>query len=193
MPQRSHINEDFVHLFNQGDERGLAYIFDKLYPLMVYYANERVKDKLLAEDIASTAFVKLWRKHELLDQFATIKAYLLKIVQRDYSRALVYEKKRKETHQLAGKDTIETDSAFHSLVKAETYNNLHQAIKQLSPGMRSVMESLYIEGNSVTETAKILNINTSTVDTQKKRALQKLAKILPQPGFHIIWLICIFW
>lgn len=193
MQQRPHTNEDFVHLFNQGDERGLAYVFDKLYPLMVYYANERVKDKLLAEDIASLAFVKAWRKHEQLDSFAGIKAYLLKIVQRDCSRALFYEQKRKNTHQQAAIPLYETDTAFHSMVKSETYNNLHQAIKQLSPAMLAVMESMYIEGNTLSETAKILDISIGAAATQKKRAIEKLAKMLPRFGINILFLICLFW
>ncbi len=191
MPEQIHNTEDFVLLFNRGDERGLAYIFDKLYPLMLYYANEWVKDKMLAEDIASTAFVKAWKHHEQLDSFAGIKAYILKVVGRDSKRAIGAEIKRRSLHLSAKPETEETETAFHTIVKAETYNNLHQAIKKLSPGMRAVMESMYIEGHSLTETAKLLNISTSTVDTQKKRAIEKLAKILPRFGINMLVSICL--
>lgn len=192
MPQQDHDKENYVLLFNQGDERGLAYIFDKLYRLMVYYAHERVKDKMLAEDIASLSFVKAWRHHDQLESFAGIKGYLLRTVQRDCNRASFYENKRNQKHKLAVKEQKESQTAFHTLVKAETYNNLHQAIRQLSPGMRAVMHSMYVEGNSLTETARILNIHTSTADTQKKRALKILSRILPKPGLYIFCLILLF-
>ena len=192
MPQQDHDKENYVLLFNQGDERGLAYIFDKLYRLMVYYAHERVKDKMLAEDIASLSFVKAWRHHDQLESFAGIKGYLLRTVQRDCNRASFYENKRNQKHKLAVKEQKESQTAFHTLVKAETYNNLHQAIRQLSPGMRAVMQSMYVEGNSLTETARILNIHTSTADTQKKRALKILSRILPKPGLYIFCLILLF-
>lgn len=159
---------------------------------MVYYANEWVKDKPFAEDIASLSFVKAWRKHEQLDSYSGIKAYILKIVERDSKRALAGEMKRKSLHQSAEPKIDETETAFHALVKAQTYYNLHQAIKQLAPGMRAIMESIYVDGNSVTETAKILDINTSTVDTQKKRALKILSKIIPHPGLHILCLVSAF-
>jgi len=190
--QQTHNIEYIVLLFHQGDERGLAYVFDKLYPLMVYYANEWVKDRMLAEDIASMAFVKAWQHHDKLDSFAGIKGYLLRTVQRDCNRASFYENKRNQKHKLAVKEQKESQTAFHTLVKAETYNNLHQAIKQLSPGMRDVMQSMYIDGNSLTETARILNIHTSTADTQKKRALKILSRILPNPGLYIFCLIFLF-
>lgn len=192
MPQQDHDKENYVLLFNKGDERGLAYVFDKLYPLMVYYAYERVKDKMLAEDIASMAFVKAWRHHDQFESFAGIKAYILKIVERDSKRAVVGEAQRKSLPQLLKEESKETHTAFELLVKAETYNNLHQAIRQLSPGMRAVMQSMYVEGNSLTETARILNIHTSTADTQKKRALKILSRILPKPGLYIFCLILLF-
>lgn len=159
---------------------------------MVYYAYERVKDKMLAEDIASIAFVKAWRHHDQLESFAGIKAYILKIVGRDSKRAVVGEAQRKSFPQLVKEESKETQTAFELLVKAETYNNLHQAIRQLSPGMRAVMHSMYVEGNSLTETARILNIHTSTADTQKKRALKILSRILPKPGLYIFCLILLF-
>jgi len=180
VPQQSDSIDYYVQLFYQGDERGLSYIFEKLFPLMVFYSKEIVHDKQLAEDIASMAFVKAWRHHAQLDSFSGIKAYILKIVERDSKTALAGELRRKSLHQSAKPETEASETAFHALVKAETYNNLHQAIKDLAPGMRSIMESIYINGHSITETAKILNINTSTVDTQKKRGIQKLAKILPK-------------
>lgn len=190
MPQQPiHTTEDYVQLFHQGNERGLAYLFEKLYPLMVYYANELVNDKTLAEEVAATAFVKAWRHHEQLNSFAGIKSYILKIVGRDSKRAGATEVKRRSLHQLQHSETIIPETAFNRIVKAETYNILHQAIKQLAPGMRAVMESIYIEGNTLTETAQLLGISVGAAGIQKKRGVYKLSKILPRFGCHLLIIV----
>lgn len=147
---------------------------------MVYYANERVNSWQTAEEIASGAFVKAWPHHHKLDQLASIKAYLFKIIERDSTRTVQKENRYRHTDNLPVVAESEDHNIFQSLVKAETYDMLYEAIQKLSPGMRAVMESMYIEGRSLTETAHILNLNTSTVDTQKKRALKTIQKLIPR-------------
>lgn len=172
--------EYYISLFKQGDERGFNFIFHKLYRLMVCYANERVNSWQTAEEIASGAFAKAWPQHHKLGQLAGIKTYLFKIIERDSVRALQKQNRYRHTDCLPAVAMPEDHNILQSLVKAETYNMLYEAIQKLSPGMRAVMESMYIEGHSLTETAHILNLSTSTVDTQKKRALKVIQKLIPR-------------
>lgn len=182
----------YVSLFHQGDERGLSFIFNKFHKLVVWYAYERVNNWQIAEEIVSEAFYKLWRYHNKLNQLAGIKAYLLKIIERDCIIAIHKEKTNRSIKSSLVTLGQQNSDVFYSIVKAETYNMLYEAIKKLSPGMRVVMESMYIEGNSLTETAKLLNLNTSTVDTQKKRAIAAIKKLIPRLSiifFTIYWLV----
>lgn len=174
----------YVSLFHRGDEKGLAYIFEKLFPLLLFYANERLKDKPLAEEIVSTAFVKGWNKHYKLDSFPGIRAYLRKIIERDCKRAI--DAKKKIAGEKHSSENACYETPLHSMIKAETINILHSALKKLPPGMRVVMETIYIEGKSPSETAKMLNISTSAVDTHKKRGILALLKLLPPQSFYIL-------
>lgn len=171
----------YVSLFQQGDERGLNFVFHKLYRLLVFYADGYVNNRALAEEIASGAFIKAWPQHHKMHHLSGIKAYLLKITERDCIRTVQREKKLYNIRMYPTSEE-ESDVVFQRLVKAETYSMLHEAIQKLSPGMRAVMESIYIEGNTLTETAKLLNLNTSTINTQKSRALQIIRKLIPNLG-----------
>ncbi len=181
-----------ITLFQQGDERGLHYIHRQLYPLTVYYANLRLHNHPLAEEIASSAFLKIWHRHSQFAHYSGVKAYLLKIVERDCQRVLIKARKVALFNSDLPEDVADGSDAFKTLVKAETYTLLHKAIKKLSPGMQAVVNSMYIEGNNLTETAKLLNLNTSTVHTQKKRAIKALAKLLPGLVIAIVLLSILY-
>ncbi len=156
---------------------------------MVYYANQRVHYRPLAEEIASGAFYKIWRRHRQFTRLSGIKAYLIKIVERDCQKALAKERKVTTLKDHLPNEAADHSDAFRAMVKSETYTLLYHAIEKLSPGMQAVIKSLYIEGNSLTQTAQLLNLNTSTVDTQKKRAVKALAKLLPRLGV-VVPLLC---
>lgn len=178
--QSKYDTQYYISLFHQGDERGLNFVFHKLHKFVVWYAYERVNNWQIAEEIASEAFFKIWPHHHKLSQLAGIKAYLFKIVERDCTRAIQKEKSYRNIYNGTVHLEQEHDNVLHSRIKAETYHLLYEAIKKLSPGMRVVMESMYIEGNSLTKTAKILNLNISTVNTQKRRAIQAIKKLIPR-------------
>lgn len=180
---------DYVSFFTNGDERGLAYFYEKLMPALAFYANRFINNHMLAEEIASTAFVKAWRMHEKLDSWAGIKAYLYKIVERDCIRAISREKKRKVVNQTLPIESLTNENSFTALVKAETYQILYNAIKELAPGTKTVMEALFIEGKTLTETAKELDLSVSTVNTQRTRGLAILRKIIPKTALRILVLL----
>jgi RNA polymerase sigma-70 factor (ECF subfamily) len=65
-------------------------------------------------------------------------------------------------------------SIIHTIIKAETINNLHKAISHLPAQCKNVFTNLYIEGKSVTETAQEMNLSISTIKNQKARGMKLL-------------------
>lgn len=177
-------------LFQEGDEKALAFFFQELFPALTFFSFHYVKDQLLAEDIASVAFVKAWKMHHKLNDFSAIRSYLYKIVYRDSIRKLQQEQKRNSVHAQLSIPAIQWDTPFESLLKAELYRQIQKALKELSPAARQVIIMHFLEGKSTGQIARELELHPSTIKTQKARALKILRKGLLRP--LLLWLIPFF-
>lgn len=167
-------------LFQQGNEHALSYFYHQLYPALVHYSHQLTRDRSASEDIVSEAFVKTWRHHDKLNSHAGIKAYLYKIVHRDSIQALAKEQKQVASLRHFA-STADNDTPFDKLVRSEVYGMIHAALKDLSPARRKVMIMHYLEGISMGEISRELNLHPSTVKTQKTEALKALKKVFVKP------------
>lgn len=170
--------------FQMGKEHALRYFHRLYYKALVYYAFQWLNCRQSAEEAASEAFLRTWTNRHKLNQAHAIKAYLYTCTRNLCLDAL---KARK------GKETFETgvadyeSSAFDHLVRAEMLRELHNALAELPPASRQVIEMHYLEGKTTGEIARELNKHPSTIKTQKLRALEMLRQKLPRP---ISW-ICL--
>lgn len=64
------------------------------------------------------------------------------------------------------------------LMSAEARLYLHQAVEQLTPGLRAVFVLRDIEGLSTEETSQVLNLSESAVKTRLSRARMRLRELL---------------
>lgn len=174
-------NERQAIAFQQGDEAALAYFFREFHSALTFYAARWVKNRQIAQEIASEAFVKTWRMHWKLNSYAGIQAYLYKIVRRDCQRAWKAEGKLAKIHRSAPQATQTGEIALDNLVRAEVHRLLYSALRELSPGSRKVLIMHYLEGKTNTEIAAELNLSDSTVRTQKTRGLETLRKKMLRP------------
>ena len=118
--------------------------------------------------------------HYKLDSYGAIRAYLYKIVYRDSMNALTKESKRRTGIKGLQLSDINNDTPFDNMVRSETYRLVHKALKDLTPGERRVMVMYYLDGKSTGAIARELNLNTSTIRTQKQNGEKALRKKLRQ-------------
>lgn len=137
----------------------------------------------MSEEIASGAFIKIWQRHEQFADAVSIRKYLYRIVRNDALKHLRKEKRStantKEVIYLFANE--HEKDCFNSLVTTELIHELHQAINSLPAECKKVFQLMYIEGKTIQETAKALQLSTSTVKTQKKRGIVALRKSLHLP------------
>jgi RNA polymerase sigma-70 factor (family 1) len=169
-------NEEQALAFSQGDTTALAHFFEQLHPALSLYANRFVQDRALAEEIASTAFVKTWKSHHKLDTYPAIRAYLYRAVHNGCVDEIKAQGRRTEAYNIYTSNTEDPHTALDDLVRIEVYAQLHQAMKGLSPGNRKVIYMHFIEGKTTAEIAKELQVSDSTVKTLKYRGLKALRK-----------------
>ncbi len=180
--QENHLRDVEAALaFQQGDEKALAFFYREFHPALSLYANRSLQNRLLAEEIASGAFIKVWKMHCKLDSYEAIRAYLYTIVRHDCERTLKQEYKRAKLHKEAEFSTVINDTPHDNLVRIEVYRIIHSALKNLSPGSRRVLTMHYIDGKTTGQIARELQLSPSTIKTQKTKGLEALRKTILRP------------
>lgn len=179
---------DFALRFQQGDETGLQYFFDTYYRPLCLYAIRLTGDEGFSSEMASEAFYQTWQQRSQFTAAASIRAYLYTVVKNGCSKFLLKKAKGKnEDHPLL---LTPEKTAYESIVFAETIRHLHQAMGELPRQCRSVLRSLYIEGKSVSETAKDMQLKVSTVKSHKRHGLDLLRRrfvpVIMLPFLHFM-------
>lgn len=179
-PEPHYTAKEYSLLFQQGDEQGLAFFYLEFHAALSLYAYRFVQNRAIAEEIASDAFLKTWKKNYKLDSYNGIRAYLYKIVYRDAMHTLRKEQKRNIVEQAATPPEVNNNTPYHQVIRSETYRMLHSALKKLAPGSKKVLTMYYLEGKSSVEIAAELNLSPGTIRNQKKQGLITLRKKFKQ-------------
>jgi RNA polymerase sigma-70 factor, ECF subfamily len=180
-PERNYTTQQYAELFQQGDEKALAFFYKEFHPALALYANRWLKDRSVSEEIASEAFVKIWQKRWKLTGYHEILAYLYKTVQRDCQRAFKKEQKRVEVYKAGEIPATTADTPFDHLLHAEVHRLLHLALKELPPGRARVLTMHFLEGKTTGQIARELNLSASTIKTAKAKGLEDLRKKFRRP------------
>ena len=121
--------------FQQGEEAGFTYIFNKYYPVLSYYAMGFVNNREKAEEIVQSAFVDLWKKREDFTEIKALKFYLYRSVS-DKCAPGFDELKKKEGKLNEEEATAITDQAhLEAIIRAEFWNELYR-LSKLPPGSK---------------------------------------------------------
>jgi RNA polymerase sigma-70 factor (ECF subfamily) len=167
--------------FRRGEESGFTFFFKSFYASLCVFASGYVKDRQVAEDIASDSFMKVWEKRECFEQAAALKAYLYKTVYHGCLRWHEQAKKitRGEMTEMEGSLPAQK-TYLENIIRVETFRELREAINSLPPKCKKIFTKLYVEGKSVRETAEELMLSISTVKNQKARGVSLLrTKLIP--------------
>ena len=185
----SHASE-YALAFQQGEEKGFDFFFREFFPSLCFFANHILDNRCEAEDIASFAFIKIWKRHSQFNNARNIRSYLYQIVRNDCLKFLQQKGKRirmqKEIEHLTIDNTKGNCEA--DIIRAEVFSELYKALNSLPTECRKVFKMLYIDGKKVNEIAEELKISPSTVKAQKARGLTLLKKkfIYPSSIFFLI-------
>jgi RNA polymerase sigma-70 factor (ECF subfamily) len=155
---------------------------------LVNYATRLTGDRGIAEDVVQEALFRAWHHADnLLTREGSIHGWLLTVVRNlvtDQARAR--KARPAEVMQPPVEVAVEHDHA--DLVVASVL--VAEALGSLGRPHREVVEHLYLLGNTVNDTAKILSIPPGTVKSRAFYALRVLRQIFserdPAPGPHAI-------
>jgi RNA polymerase sigma-70 factor (ECF subfamily) len=173
--------------FRAGDEQAFTAIYNTYFAILYRYGYHIAGDDELVKDTIQTLFVELWRGRQNLSVTDSIKFYLLKAMRRQVYRAI-----RQQSAVLTGTDTTDVlafspEFDFITLeVQEQQQAQLRQAIDQLSHRQKEAITLLYIDELSYPEIADMMSVQIRTVYNLVYEALEKLRRLLTQPGFWLL-------
>ena len=166
--------EDFLQHLNSKEEHAYYELFQQFYSYLVLFAERRIENHKVAEDIVQEIFIKLWESKKQYNSLNGLKAYLYEAV---CNRCTDYRKHQVVEEKYTAFALYEQKFQDFSIEQEEVYRELYLAINELPSRSKEVI-LLYLEGKKNQEIAEILNLSILTIKTHKKNAFRYLRKRL---------------
>lgn len=176
--------------FQQGDEKAFELVFKSYFVAILLFINKLIDNREDAEDIAMTVFSALFKRCNLFNTEANIKAFLY-ISARNSSLNYIKAKQRdrQKIKEFAERMKDDTFLEYEHSIKAVVVEAIDLAIETLPEECRKIFKMLYYEELTPAEVAEVLQISINTVYTQRRRAVQTLRLLLSENTLAIAWLI----
>ncbi len=160
-------------------EDAVAYksLFKILFPALQSFALAIVKQRALAEELASDMMIHVWEKRKTLTQIKNLKLYLFIALR---NNAIAAIKKESKNATIPFDDLlVELNSSYPTPLQSVTYLQAEQAvavaISQLPLQCQLIYKLAKEEKFKYKDIATLLQISVKTIDNQLAIALKKLS------------------
>ncbi len=186
-PRRTRDTEDeeLLRRIAEGDEDALLRLYDKYGRLVYSLAYRVLQDHQLAEEVTQDVFTRVWQSARSFDpRKSRFTTWLTSITR---NRAIdVLRRRRVRGLTGAGEAELNTaitraDERFSPEHHLQTLA-VREALRQLPPAQREVLELAYFGGMTQREIAEHLHIPLGTVKTRMRLGLIKLRDLLEVSG-----------
>jgi RNA polymerase sigma-70 factor (ECF subfamily) len=161
-------------MLDTEEERGkLEQLYNEYKQLMMQIAVKILRNNEDAEDAVQSAFVKLARHLEKVEEICSPKTRRFMIILIRSVSLDLYRQLRSAKTVLYNDDFVENarDEEFPvTFVLNAEYNALYEALATLPDPARDILALYYVEQYSVGEIASILDLTDSTVKKRLQRA-----------------------
>ncbi|SNT31368.1 RNA polymerase, sigma-24 subunit, RpoE [Ekhidna lutea] len=159
----------WIKQLKKGNELAAFNLYNSYAKAMYSTLTRMTNDNDVAKDLLQEAFVKAFRKIGDLEDPMAFAGWLKRIV---INMGLEYLRKKKVYFEdITEQQDLESEEVDEKLVDNKT---LHNAIKELPEGCRTVLCLHLLEGYKHKEIAEQLGISESTSKTQFRHAKQLL-------------------
>lgn len=175
---------DMVRRLSEGDTEALREIYDRYSPYLFALLVRMLGSTAEAEEVLQEVFLTLWRASQRFDpKRGTFRAWLYTMTRR---RALDLLRARTSRPHLGSeedaasspfpercKETPEKEASDHERADA-----VKEALKQLPPKQREVLDLAYFRGLSQYEIAAHLGVPVGTIKSRVRDAMIRLRNAL---------------
>ena len=176
--EKSSSDENLVARIGRGEQLAMRALFARYQTVLFRWLRSFVHDEALAEDLLSDVFLDVWRQAAAFEGRSSVSTWLFAIAR---YKALSARRRRTDA---ALDDTVAasipdaSDDPEVTLQKKNRSELLRQAIAELSPEHREILDLVYYHDKSVKEAAEIVGIGEPTVKTRMFYARKRLAQLV---------------
>lgn len=179
-PQANNPQEDprsdleLIDAVNQGDAQAFEALYYRHRDYTLRLAMRYTGERNLALDAVQDSFVYFYKKFPGFTLTAKLTTFLYPVVKHN---ALTLKKKAKRAQGDTSDETLKsqpTSDAGSDPAQAESSDDLHALLHTLPGAQREVLVMRFVDGLSVEEIAKALDIPPGTVKTRTHHAIKKL-------------------
>ena len=176
-PDQTSYDIELVRRLKRGDIKAQYTVYEKYVDAMYHTAIRIVNNPIDAQDVVQECFIKVFDKIGSFREESTLGAWIKRIAINTSYNVLRQKQRRPEffTDEFSHVETAVTDDLEEGLF---TPAQLHQAVKTLPDGCRTVLSLYALEGYSHKEIGDIMTISESTSKTQYRRAKRLLLEKL---------------
>ena len=186
------IDSEILKYLQTDQRKGFELIYRHYYGALCLHAARFFDDKDDAEDVVQKTLVKLWGKCDDLRNVVAIKTYLFRCVHNACVNELRQDKIKKVSYSDVDKELLEiaNDVDDFELIE-EQYRLLNEAVNNLPPQSKKILEMKKMQGLSYNEIAEQLNISPRTVDNHLSQAMRSLRGLLNKESVivTIMWFV----
>lgn len=164
-----------------GDERALAEVFDELGGAVYASALRVLGNCSSAQDVVQDVFVELWCQPDRYDaSLGTLRTFLSVCARHrahDLLRSELRRAGREHRHERLTPQQRDP-SPSEQVAEEETACAVRDAVQQLPPSQREVVELAYFRGLSYRDVARATGIPEGTAKSRVRLALARLETLL---------------
>lgn len=178
-------DHDLVIRLWAGQTDALATLYDRYSSLVYTLALKILANPAEAEDLTQEVFVSFWQRQAYDPNRGSLSSFLA-----TYTRSRALDRLRVQggrarilkRFQRISRSSSPTVTPLEQAAQQDQQHRVRQALDQLSPSERQVLEIAYFEGLSQTQIADRLGIPLGTVKTRCRQGLRRLRAILGTPN-----------
>lgn len=171
---------ELITALKSGDTRAFTILWEKHYDKLVRFSECILKTNLIAEDVVSQTFQKVWERRDNFDSLQKIISFLYTTSRNHcidhYRIAAIHCRIHKEIVYITGEPAIEAYPDDYDTNYTNYLIALSEKAQRLPSGCRRIFDLYFHHGLSTREIADLLDISEQTVRNQKIRAINLLKK-----------------
>lgn len=161
----------------RGDKNAAGVLYDRYYKQVYGYFVRMTNDTEMSRDLTQNVFLKILKYSNSWKEDKVFAWWLFRI-----ARNILIDHFNETRKSFNTEDTLEVASKYPSesgaeMEAKESYDFLMEAMKQLPPGYREMIELNRFQGFSYREIADTISSNENAVKVKTFRAIQKLKEI----------------
>jgi RNA polymerase sigma-70 factor (family 1) len=178
-------DQELLTRLRAGDKEAFGLIYQQYWQLLFGMAWNRLKDRLVAEDVVHDVFASLWRNRQK-QQIQCLKSYLATAV-----KYIILKELRKATLQQVYRDRHAMQPLMPvsdaALDARRILEMLQKEVEALPEKCRLVFRFSREEGMTVKQIADEMDISPKTVQNQLNKALKHLRIVLKKHALFGLW------